>query len=358
MYYPNEKAIMQNALNTLSKISSAYEIIIPINGGSQADISSVQKLAADIDDRIRVENAEASTSKADNLNIALNMVSTPATLILDADHVLENADFELMHTFFTNRQKGVVCVQSSVLIRGNSTFEIVLSATSWYFFSILLPALECISGTAMFMGAMGMWDTEILRQYQFDKTILSEDDDLTMRCVEDGFSITSYPMAHATEMAPLDLRALFYQRLRWAIGYEQSLNRHIRKLCVARPRILFQRLYGWTCYVLVLCGVVQLVLTSVWIKSRTPSFQTLTFQLTFLLISFGTIAISVSHALARQQWRSWRSIVSIMPFVMFYAFFQTFVTLLARVRMLQPYDWNVTRRRTSVDLCQVQVSVA
>lgn len=353
LYMPNERGILQKSLDMLSNLSSAGEIIVPING---ADANEVKELSCrQTDSRIRLVHVEHSKSKAENLNAAIDCITLPATLVLDADHVIEDRVIRDMHRHLVAQPDETVCVQGTVLIRGNSGFEVVLSAFSWYFFTIMLPALETISGTAMFMGAMGMWRSDTLRGYRFDKTILSEDDDITMRCVRDGRNITAFPLVQATELAPVSLTALFRQRLRWAIGYEQSLNRHICPLARSRPRILFQRLYGWVCYTLVIAGILQGTLTLT--RMRVPKPSVLAFQLTFLCGAFTTIIVSVVYALARQNWRYYKVIIPMIPFVTLYAFFQTFVALYARVRMLRPYEWNVTKRRgTSVENVHIVVT--
>ena len=266
------------------------------------------------------------------MNAAIEHITLSTTLILDADHVIEDCVIRDMHRHLMSQPDQTVCVQGTVLIRGNSCFEVVLSAFSWYFFTIMLPALESISGTAMFMGAMGIWRSDILRRYRFDKTILSEDDDITMRCVRDGHNITAFPSAQATELAPVGAMALFRQRLRWAIGYEQSLNRHVCPLARSRPRVLFQRMYGWFCYTLVIAGILQGTFTVT--RMRVPEPAVLAFQLIFLGGAFATIVLSVFYALARQNWRQSKIIIPMIPFVTLYAFFQTFVALYARVRML------------------------
>lgn len=76
VYMPNERRILQKSLDMLSNLSSAGEIIVPIDG---ADVNEVKELSCrQTDSRIRLLHVEHSKSKAENLNAAIDCITLSA----------------------------------------------------------------------------------------------------------------------------------------------------------------------------------------------------------------------------------------------------------------------------------------
>uniref|UniRef100_A0A7S2FR71 Glycosyltransferase 2-like domain-containing protein n=1 Tax=Haptolina brevifila TaxID=156173 RepID=A0A7S2FR71_9EUKA len=278
------------------------------------------------------------------MNAVVPTVDTDLTMILDADHhINEQFAAQLVHAIQEAPAK-CCCMQGSVLIRGDRWDEQCLGALCWYFFSIVLPAFETLSTTTMFIGAGAVWKSEVLKQFLFDSTMIAEDDDLSMRVIRAGYDIKCCPPAELTELACDGILAFFAQRFRWTYGYEQSLNKHICGLVCDRPRALLQRLYSWYGYMILYGSVVQGVAAAI-LKPTITIWTGFFMSAMACGIPFMLVISGVVLQLRANEWRNWQRILPWIPVAIAYAVFQAIITIYARLRMFCGITWRVTERK-------------
>ena len=97
----------------------------------------------------------------------------------------------------------------------------ILNAMEWSSWCIFSPGIAMLVGSGYFGGACAAWRPAALRQLGFDTRMQTEDIDLSIRALSQGHSIQMIPHAQSLEMCPVGLYALYRQRLRWALGWEE-----------------------------------------------------------------------------------------------------------------------------------------
>ena len=86
----------------------------------------------------------------------------------------------------------------------------------------------------VFGGSNALWRTDALRSYQFRADMQTEDIDLTTRALLSGkVSIRFEPRCRSGELPPASFRALYRQRLRWALGWDQVTLQHLSSIGTA-----------------------------------------------------------------------------------------------------------------------------
>ena len=83
------------------------------------------------------------------------------------------------------------------------------------------PALRWLTGEAFFGGANALWRTHVLAANRFRRDVQTEDIELSRRLLHQGVRLELCPEAISAELPPASLRALYRQRLRWAVGWDQ-----------------------------------------------------------------------------------------------------------------------------------------
>lgn len=170
--------------------------------------------------------AEGSTSKAENLDYAIERVSDPHVALYDADHRPEPGSLVAMMHHMDWRKCHVV--QGSTYIR-NTHGSLLAKAVDAEFFVthfVYFPAMEALAGTGNFGGSNALWQTSVLKKYGFNRSMHCEDVDVSARIILDNHRIRFCPTARSGELAPASFGALVTQRLRWFIGWEQCTAKY------------------------------------------------------------------------------------------------------------------------------------
>ena len=185
--------------------------------------------------RLRILKVEGSSSKAENLNAALRIVDTPNVVIYDADH---HPDPEsLLVATAAMEAHGVSCVQGSTHLRTRpNLLAAYINAEFFVTHFVFFPAMQFITRMGVFGGSNALWRTDALRAYQFRDDVQTEDIDLSTRALLGGrVTIRFEPRCRSGELPPATFRALYRQRLRWALGWDQVTLQHCSTIWVARP---------------------------------------------------------------------------------------------------------------------------
>jgi cellulose synthase/poly-beta-1,6-N-acetylglucosamine synthase-like glycosyltransferase len=251
-YLPNEQEIiletLEHWLTQVEPPEAGWEVILAYNTPYSLPIeANLQRLAQQFPALVLLPVAH-STSKAENLNAALQQVRGMMTCIFDADH--RPASDCLLRAWGWLRQGHYDGVQGRNTIRNYSD--------NWLT-SIVAVEFECIYGvnhygrslladTALFGGSNGYWHTPAIRTIGFHAERLTEDIDATLRALLRGYRIVHDPEIITTELAPVTLRSLWLQRQRWSQGWMEVSARYLRRI-MRSPRLdPFQKI----CWVIML----------------------------------------------------------------------------------------------------------
>lgn len=184
--------------------------------------------------RLVVTKVEGSRSKAENLNAAFEEIDDDLTAIYDADHHPDPLSLGVLLRKLQNHQAD--CVQGSTYIRNTSSGLMgrVIDAEFFVTYFIYFISLQAVSGTAFFGGSNAVWRTQALKGEKFSASMQTEDIEFATRQILKNKRIRFCPEARSGELAPSSLRALYQQRLRWAMGWEQVTLHHMAEVRKAR----------------------------------------------------------------------------------------------------------------------------
>jgi len=240
-YLPNEQHIIEETVEWIMRVLESpgpLELHVVYNTPEdlpevEARLQELQAMVWPKDRRFRATRVRESTSKAANLNFALRDVESPFLVIYDADHH-PDAD-SLMLLWRTLERTSADCVQGSYYMRGlgSSQFAGTTAATSliarivdaeffvdWHLTKLVTRSL--FLGSGYFSGSNALWRTAALAAREFSETAQTEDVDMAVQQLLDGRRIEFCPESRSGELAPTGCLALWKQRLRWTIGWDET----------------------------------------------------------------------------------------------------------------------------------------
>ena len=155
--------------------------------------------------------------KVPSINLALKKVKTDLFVILDADTYFEKNSIKKLVSYFDDPKVGAVLAALKV---ENGKGIIPRLQTVEYFFSIFLRKLSTFyNGLYTTHGATIFRTSAIKKVGDFDERNPTEDMDMALRLIKNGYKIESDLHASAYTIVPNTFFKLFKQRLRWYGGF-------------------------------------------------------------------------------------------------------------------------------------------
>ncbi|MCJ7600963.1 MAG: glycosyltransferase family 2 protein [Desulfobulbaceae bacterium] len=258
-YLPNEANIIINTLEHILTIinrpKDGLELILAYNTPCDLPVEKDLIALSQRHPELRLLKVPNSKSKAENLNRAVEIARGTIIAIFDADHHPSPDCLERAWRWLRN---GYHVVQGRNIIRNSDhnwlTRIITIEFEIMYAISHLGKSL--ISDSTIFAGSNGFWYTAILRQFKFDQDALTEDIDVTLKALLRGYRIVHDRSIISTELSPIDISSLWFQRKRWCQGWLQVSLRYQLLVLKSNVLTLTQKLY-WT-YLLLLREVCHL----------------------------------------------------------------------------------------------------
>jgi len=264
-YLPNEEGILpETIVHILEILEYEYPFTLLLCYNTPKPLDFEEELAA-ANGRVyrngrtlRVLRVDGSTSKAENLNEGLKLVHSELVAIYDADHHPDPGS--LLTALAHMEAHDVTCVQGSTYLRAkNSLLAAYIDAEFFVTHFVIFPALQWVSGTAVFGGSNALWKTDELKRFQFRHDVQTEDIELSTRALLDGrVKISFEPNCRSGELPPSSLAAFYRQRLRWVMGWDQVTLMHMTSIWSSR---LGCREKAGLCYMLPLRWVLLLAAT-------------------------------------------------------------------------------------------------
>lgn len=250
-YLPNESATIIDTLEAFLRLRYAgpLQVILAYNTPHVLPVEAVlQKMAHD-HPRLVVLRVPGSTSKAQNVNAALEIATGHFTGVFDADHHPAPDSVTRAWRWLADAYD---IVQGHCVIRngGASWLSRMVAVEFESMYAVGHPGRAKLHGFGIFGGSNGYWRTDILRRVRMRPRMLTEDIDSSVRSILAGVRIASDPALLSFELAPTTLRALTRQRLRWAQGWFQ-VSRKYFGMALASPALNRRQkagaafLFGW-----------------------------------------------------------------------------------------------------------------
>lgn len=250
-YLPNETETIVGTLKCLLQqdYPGPLEVVLAYNTPRRLPIEADLAQLASRDPRLVLLRVGDSTSKAQNVNAALQVVRGDVIGIFDADHRPMTTAFRRAADWLAN---GVDVVQGRSVVRNGETNWLarMIAVEFEGIYAVAHPGRAALHDFGIFGGSNGFWRAEILDQLRMRPDMLTEDIDISIRAVFGGYRIVVDPQLISEELAPVTPMALWSQRIRWSQGWHQVSRRQVRRIWRTRTLTIRQRLgasflLGW-----------------------------------------------------------------------------------------------------------------
>jgi cellulose synthase/poly-beta-1,6-N-acetylglucosamine synthase-like glycosyltransferase len=217
--------------------------------------------------------------KSSAINYALRFAKGEIIIVIDSDSIVErNALKEIVKNFENPDVVGVAgyvkVLNPSNILTNCTALEVVIA------FNIVGRAFSLFGSIIIIPGALGAFrKNEILKRGMYEKDILTEDFDLTIKILKSA-KITKLESSSVTYTeCPTSLKDLYKQRTRWNRGNFQTLMKHKNIMTNARYGTLYNFAYPMTLLMflirpfataLVTAFVIIAILTGGWMSIIIP----------------------------------------------------------------------------------------
>lgn len=306
-YLPNEAAtILETVESFLAVDYPDLEVVLAYNSPQVLPVEAALHRLAEQDPRFTALRVEGSTSKAQNVNAALQHITGEFVGLFDADH---HPDPDSFHRAWRWIAGGYDVVQGHCVIRNGDVSAVSRTVAVEFeaIYAVSHPGRARLHGFGVFGGSNGYWKTSVLRSTRMFGAMLTEDIDSSIRLLLAGGKIASDPKLISRELAPTTVSQLWNQRMRWAQGWFQVSMRYLVRGALSRRLSLRQKvglcvLLGWReAYVWISLQVLPLLAFIAWRDGGVSTLQwaVALFVLTALFtLSAGPAQVLFAHRLA------------------------------------------------------------
>ena len=353
-YLPNEAATIMETLDAFfaQEYRGGLQVILAYNTPIDMPIEDELRQLAALNPSFRAIRVHHSRSKASNVNAALASVDGEFVGIFDADHHPMPGAFERAWRWMAD---DVGIVQGHCVVRNGDESDVarMVAVEFEQIYAVAHPGRARIQGFGIFGGSNGYWNTQLFRAIRFQSRYLTEDIDSALRAVRSGARVVSDPQLLSRELAPVTLRSLWKQRMRWAQGWFQVSLRHGHATVTKsglpwRTKAGIFVLLGWREIFPWLASLMWPTLAFVvWRDSGLPSFELVLALITLFTVTTGPVMVAFAFRVAtpeikkRTSW--WWQYLLFSVF--FYQEFKNLIVRIAHMRhLLRQDEWVVTPR--------------
>ncbi len=227
----NEEAVIGATLESLTKLTYPKEklqVLVVDDASRDRTGEIVDAWTAKVPWIEVLHRAKGGNGKSRAMNEALGKVRGDIVLTFDADYMPEPGIVEKLVTPFIDPEVGGV--QGRVVVRNeeDSFVSKIVTLERIGGFVIDQWARDALDLVPQYGGTVGGFRMSLLRELGgFNPEALTEDTDLTVKCVLRGYKVRYVPDAEAYEEAVTTWRAYWRQRNRWAKGHMQVALHYI-----------------------------------------------------------------------------------------------------------------------------------
>ncbi len=224
-----EKVISDTIENLLSLNYPNYKIYVINDRSSDATEEIIDKYHSKFPEKVFAfhRNDEKNGGKAAGLNYAIGHTSGELFAIFDADARVDSEYLLKMVPYLEEKKVAAVQSQKRIL---NSSYNYLtkLQENEFCLDNYFQCGRDVVGGAVELRGNGLLIKREILLEVgMWDEETLTDDLELSTRLHVNGYQIRFCPETMVLEQAPVNLKALYRQRLRWAEG---SLRRYLSNL--------------------------------------------------------------------------------------------------------------------------------
>ena len=364
-YLPNEADTIVETIEAFLRVEypAPFRIILAYNTPEEMPVEAVLYDIADRDPRFLPLRVAKSTSKAQNVNVALSKVRGEFVGVFDADHHPDPESFCRAWRWLSgskeeNGENRYDVVQGHSVVRNGDASWVSRTVAVEFeaIYAVSHPGRTQLHAFGVFGGSNGYWKTDLLRQTKMRGFMLTEDIDSSMRVIETGYKIVSDPLLISRELAPETWKSLWNQRMRWAQGWFQVSLRHLwqglrSSDLTFRQKLGFIHLLGWReVYPWISLQIFPIVAFWIWRGDTIDWFVPIFVLTTIFTLSVGPGQTLFAYLLAapdirkHKGWFLWYFVIS----TLFYTEFKNLISRVAQVKQFMgEQEWKVTARTSS-----------
>jgi hypothetical protein len=359
-YLPNEQEIivetLEHLLTTVRRPEAGLEVILAYNSPVELPVEEELRRLAERHPELRLLRVQDSESKAENLNAGIELVTGEIVGILDADHHPPADCFERAWRWL-EAHYDVVQGRNVVRNRGQNFLTRMIGVEFECMYGVCHPARSLFVDTAIFGGSNGYWRADVLRRTRFDPRFMTEDIDASSRALLGGYRIVADRSIVSTELAPTDLRSLWFQRKRWAQGWLEVTLRYQREFWASKKLTVWQKLY-WTYLLLyrelyppITLQIIPLIASLLLLEGTVPlKAHWYLWSTAIITLSSGPFQtfVAAKNAFLRP---GFFTALEYAIFVFFYVIVKNMISVVAIYdHLMKRTDWVVTRREMTARL--------
>jgi len=223
----NEEAGIADTIRyaTRTDYDGPVRIVLADNGSTDRTCEVARATATELGVELVIAH-ESTPGKSYALNRALESVTTPYVITVDADTLLHPEALRRLVSRIESAPSDTVAVAGSVLVR-NSRDNLLTKMQEWDYY-LGIAAVKRVQGlyqsTLVAQGAFSLYRTEQVRAIGGWPDAIGEDIVVTWRLMAGGQRVYFEPTAVAFTDAPNDLRHFMRQRARWARGMFEGIR--------------------------------------------------------------------------------------------------------------------------------------
>lgn len=358
-YLPNESATVASTLRAFLDLDypGGLQVILAYNTPQDLPVEETLRALASHDPRLVLLRVPDSSSKAQNVNAALELATGEFVGIFDADH---HPAPDAFHRAAQWIDAGYDVVQGHCAVRngGVSHLARVVAVEFESMYAVSHPGRARMTGFGIFGGSNGYWRTSRLRSVRMRPAMLTEDIDATVRALLDGAQIASDPGLLSWELAPTTWAPLIRQRLRWAQGWSQVSWRYLVP-ALRSPKLSRQQkagffyLMGWReLYPWISMAIFPVMAFVLLHPTRSVHLRwdTMYGYAALLTLAVGPLQAFIAYALAARSLRAhgrWFLAYCLVNFG--YNEFKNAIARVAQLKeLLGEHVWHITPRQAGV----------
>jgi cellulose synthase/poly-beta-1,6-N-acetylglucosamine synthase-like glycosyltransferase len=219
-------------------------------------------------------------------------------------------------------------------------------------YAVSHPGRASLNGFGIFGGSNGYWRTSVLRAVRMRTDRLTEDIDSSIRATLAGYRVASDPGLVSLELAPVTLRALWRQRMRWSQGWRQVSQTYLARGLLngslsVQQRIGMGVLLGWREIVPWFTPLVMPLLAFEYYSAGVVAVTEPFLLLTLFIITAGPVQtlVAAHKATPSMRGRGWWFLGYALATLVFYSELKNLIMRVAQVKNLcGEHEWRVTPR--------------
>ena len=230
----NEEFVIGNLLNRMTELTypkDRLEVILIDDGSTDTTGQIADDYASRYSYIKAIHRQNGGGGKPAALNDGIKFSTGEIILTFDADYFPQLDIVEKLVAPFVDPEVGAVQGRVTVLNEEDSIVSKIVTLERIGGYRIDQEARDELVLVPQYGGTVGGFRREALEKVGgWDKNMLTEDTDLTIKLILNGYQIRYVNDAEAYEEAVTTWRAYWNQRYRWAKGHMQCATRHLKNV--------------------------------------------------------------------------------------------------------------------------------